>query len=71
MIFFFFTSIADEKIVDVVVRVGVTSLQREDGRVLRCIKLDDGLHGQRPVNEVRRLIIDILHLHNHALIVRV
>lgn len=56
---------------DVVVCVGVTSLKREDGRVLGCVKLDDGLHGQRPVNEVRRLIIDILHLHNNALIVRV
>lgn len=56
---------------DVMVRVGIASLQGEDGRVWRCIELDDGLHGQWPVDEVRRLVIDILHLNNHALIVRV
>ena len=56
---------------DVVVCVGIASLEREDGRVWRCIELDNGLHGQWPVDEVRRLVIDILHLNNHALIVRV
>lgn len=70
-LFSFLTSISDEEVVDVVVRVGIASLQGEDGRVWRCIELDDGLHGQWPVDEVRRLVIDILHLNNHALIVRV
>ena len=69
--FSFLTSISDEEVVDVVVRVGIASLEGEDGRVWRCIELDDGLHGQWPVDEVRRLVIDILHLNNHALIVRV
>lgn len=56
---------------DVMVGVGIASLQGKDGRIRWGIELDDGLHGQRPVDEVRRLVVDILDLDNHALIVRV
>ena len=54
---------------DVVVGVGIASLEREDGRVGWRVELDDGLHRQRPINEVRRFVVDILHLNNNALIV--
>lgn len=56
---------------DIVIRVGISRLQREDGRVGRSVELDDGLHRQRPVDEIRRLVIHILHLDDDALIVRV
>ena len=56
---------------NVVVRIGIASLQGEDGRVGRSVELDDGLHGQRPIDEIRRLVVDILDLDNHALIVRI
>ena len=65
------TSISDEEIVNVVVSVRIPGLQREDGRVGRCVQLDDGLHRQRPVNEIGRLVIDVLHLDDHTLVVRI
>jgi hypothetical protein len=55
--------------VDVVIRIGIASLEREDGRVWRSVELDDSLHGQWPVDEIRRLIIDIFHLNDHTLVV--
>ena len=56
---------------DVVVGVGVACLQGEDGRVGRGVELDDGLHRQRTVDEVRRLVVDVLHLDDHPLVVRI
>ena len=55
----------------VVIRVGVLGLEREDPGVGWRVKLDDGLHGQRPVDEVGRLIIHVFHLHDDTLVVGV
>ena len=65
------TPVSDEEVVDVVVSVRIPGLQGEDGRVGRCVELDDGLHRQRPVDEVRRFIVDVFHLDNDALVVRI
>ena len=56
---------------DIVIGVRIASLQSEDGRVGWRIELHDGLHWQWSVDEVRRLVVDILHLHNDTLIVRI
>ena len=55
----------------VVISVGILGLESEDRGVGRSVELDHGLHGQRSVDEVGRLIIDILHLDDHPLIVSV
>ena len=56
---------------DVAVGVGVARLQREDMRVGRGVELDDRLHGQRPVDEVRRLVVHVLYVDDDSLIVSV
>lgn len=56
---------------EVVVGVGVLGLEGEHRGVGRRVELDHGLHRQRPVDEVRRLVIDVLHLDDHPLVVRV
>lgn len=66
-----YTSVTDEEVVDIVVGVRVAGLQSEDGRVGRGVELDHSLHGQGPIDEVRRFVVDIFHLHDHALIVRI
>ena len=63
------TSVANEKVVNVVVRVWITSLERKDGRVGWCIELDNGLHGQWPVDEIRWFVVNIFHLNDYALVV--
>ena len=55
----------------VVISVGILGLESEDRGVGGSVELDHGLHGQRSVDEVGRLIIDILHLDDHSLIVSV
>lgn len=56
---------------DVVVCVGVSGLQRENGCVRGSIQLNDSLHWQWPIDEIRRLVVHILHMNDHALIVRI
>ena len=56
---------------EVVVCVRVLGLEREHGGVGRGVELDHGLHGQGPVDEVGRLVIDVLHLDDHPLVVSV
>lgn len=56
---------------NVVVRVRISGLEGKDGRVGRSVELDDGLHRKRPVDEVRRLVVDIFHLDDDSLIVRI
>ena len=65
------TSISDEKVVKVVIGVRVLGLEGEDPGVGRRVQLDDGLHRQRPVDEVGRLVVHVLHLHDDALVVGV
>lgn len=64
-------SVSDDEVVDVVVGVGVSGLEGEHGRVGRRVQLHHRLHGQRPVDEVRRLIVHVLHVNDDALVVRV
>ena len=64
-------AVSDEEVVEVVVGVGVLGLQREDARVGRRVELDDGLHGQRTVDEVGRLVVHVLDADDDALVVRV
>ena len=56
---------------EVVVGIGVLGLEGEHRGVGRRVELDHGLHRQRPVDEVRRLVIDVLHLDDHPLVVSV
>ena len=65
------TSISDEKVVEVVVGVWILGLEGEDPGVGGRVQLDDGLHRQGPVDEVRRLVVHVLHLHDDALVVGV
>ena len=65
------TSIPDEEVVEIVVSVRVLGLESEHRGVGRRVKLDHGLHRQGPVDEVRGLVIDVLHLDDHSLVVSV
>lgn len=65
------TSIADDEVVYVAVGVGVAGLQSEHVRVGRGVQLDHGLHRQRPVDEVRRLVVHVLYVDDDALVVRI
>ena len=56
---------------EVVVGVGVLGLQGEDPGVGRGVELDHGLHGERPVDEVRRLVVHVLDPDDHTLVVGV
>ena len=56
---------------EVVVGVGILGLQGEDPSVWRRVQLDDRLHRQRAVDEVRRLVVHILDPDDDALVVRV
>ena len=71
MILMLLTSVPDEEAVEVVVSVGVLGLESEHRGVGRRVKLDHGLHRQGPVDEVRGLVIDVLHLDDHSLVVSV
>ena len=65
------TPVPDEEVVEVVVGVGVLGLEGEDRGVGGSVELDHGLHGQRSVDEVGRLVIDVLHFDDDSLVVRV
>ena len=65
------TSVPDEEVVEVVICVRVLGLEGEHWGVGRRVELDHGLHRQGPVDEVRRLVIDVLHLDDHPLVVSV
>ena len=65
------TSVPDEEVVKVVVSVGVLGLEGEHGGVGRRVKLHHSLHGQRTVDEVGRLVIDVLHLDDDPLVVSI
>ena len=56
---------------EVMVGVRVLGLQGEHGRVGGSVQLHHGLHGQRPVDEVRRLVVDVLHFDDDSLVVGV
>ncbi len=51
--------------------VWILGLQCENPGVGRRVQLDDRLHGQRPVDEVGRLVVHILDSDNHPLVVSV
>ena len=65
------TSVPDQEVVEVVGGVGVLGLQGEHGGVGRSVQLHHGLHGQRSVDEVRRLVVDVFHFDDHTLVVRI
>ena len=65
------TSVPDEEVVEVVICVWVLGLEGEHWCVGRRVELDHGLHRQGPVDEVRGLVIDVLHLDDHSLVVSV
>lgn len=65
------TAITDDEVVNIVVGVGITRLQREHRRVGRRVQLHHRLHRQRPVDEVGRLVVHVLHVYDHPLVVRV
>ena len=65
------TSVPDKKVVEVVIGVWVLGLESEHRGVGGSVELDHGLHGQGPVDEVGRLVVDVLHLDDHTLVVRI
>ena len=56
---------------EVVVGVRVLGLQGEHGGVRRGVQLHHGLHGQRSVDEIRRLVVDVFHFDDDTLVVGV
>ena len=55
----------------IVIRVGVLGLEGEHPRVGRRVELDHRLHGERPVDEVGRLVVHVLDADDDALVVSV
>lgn len=64
-------SIPYDEIMDFVIGVRVPSLQRENRRIGRSVELNNGLHRQRPIDKVRRFIVDILDVDNYTLVVSI
>ena len=56
---------------EVVVGVRVLGLQGEHGGVGGSVQLHHGLHGQRSVDEIRRLVVDVFHFDDDSLVVGV
>ena len=56
---------------EVVVGVRVLGLEGEHWSVGGSIQLHHGLHGQRPVDEVGRLIVDVLDFDDDSLVVSI
>lgn len=56
---------------DVVIGVGIPGLEGEHVSVRRCVQLDDRLHRQRPINEIRWFVVHVLHVDDDTLIVGV
>ena len=65
------TSVSDQEVVEVVVSVRVLGLQGEHGGVGRGVQLHHGLHGQRSVDEIRRLVVDVFDFDDDTLVVRI
>lgn len=65
------SSVAHNEVVNVVICIGIASLQCKNWRIRWCIQLYNSLHGQWTVDEVWRLIVHIFHVNNHSLIVSV
>ncbi len=71
MTIYLLTSISDKEIMKIVIGVRILGLKREHPSVRGCVELDNGLHRQRTVDEIRWFIVHILHLDNDSLIVGV
>ena len=56
---------------EVMVGVRVLGLQGEHGGVGGSVELHHGLHGQRSVDEIRRLVVDVFHFDDDALVVSI
>lgn len=54
---------------DVVVGIRVPGLQGEDRCVRGCVELHHGLHWQRSVDEIGRLVVDVPDVDDDALVV--
>ena len=65
------TSVPDQEVVEVVIGVGVLGLHGEHGGVGRSVQLHHGLHGQRSVDEIGRLVVDVFHFDDDALVVSI
>lgn len=65
------TSISYDEVVNIAVGVRIPCLKGKHVSIRRCIQLYDRLHWQRPIYEVRWLVINVLHVDNDTLIVRV
>lgn len=62
-------TVTHDEIVDVVIGVGVARLQSEHRGVGRRVQLDHGLHGKRTIDEVGRLVVDVLDVDDDALVI--
>lgn len=56
---------------NIAVGVRISSLKGKHVSIRRCIQLYDRFHWQRPIYEVRWLVVNVLHVDNDTLIVRV
>jgi len=56
---------------DIMIGIGISGLERENRSVGWCIQLNHRLHGQGAVDEIRGLIVHILHQDYHTLVVRI
>ena len=65
------TSVSDEEVMKIVIGVRIFGLKREHPSVGGCVELDDGLHRQRTVDEIRGFVVHVLHLDDDSLIVGV
>lgn len=52
-----------------VVGVRIARLESENRSVWRRVQLHHGLHRKGPIDEVRRLVVDVFHVYYHSLIV--
>lgn len=65
------TSIPHDKIMNVMIRVGISRLQSEHMCVWRGVELNNSLHWQWSVDEVRWLVVHVLNVYDYPLIVGV
>lgn len=54
-----------------VIGVRIARLECENRRVRRRVQLHHGLHRKGPIDEVRRLVVNVFHVYDHSLIVGV
>lgn len=65
------TPIPDDEVMYTVIGVRVSRLKGENRSVWRGVQLDHSLHGERTIDEIRRLVVHVFNVYNHSLIVRV